>query len=74
MTCSVLWRPVNTDGKYVGTASFRDVIDRKYGFPARLSRSDIPYLEGLKDCGYDEAKILINAIYEEEIIEIFLEC
>ena len=74
MTCSVLWKPVNTDGKYVGSGRFREILDKKYGFPAKLTNSDIQYLEGVRDCGYDEVQVLIDAIYENIEIEIFLEC
>ena len=74
MSCSVLWKPVKDDGKYVGKGSFRDVLDKKYGFPATLNRLDVPYLEGMRDCGHEEAQILIDAIYIEGTIEIFLEC
>lgn len=74
MSCCVLWKPVNNTGKYVGSGSFRDILDRKYGFPSKLGWSDIPYLEGIKDCGHEEAQILIDAIRGEEQIEIFLEC
>ena len=74
MSCTVLWKPVLNDGKYVGQGSFRDILNRKYGFPAKLSPSAIPYLEGMRDSGHDEAQILIDAIYAEQEIEIFSEC
>lgn len=75
MSCSVLWRKVDPKkGKYVGSGNFRDILDKKFGFPAKLNFADIPYLEGMRDCGHEEAEILIDAIREEDVIEIFLEC
>jgi hypothetical protein len=75
MSCSVLWRKVNPKtGKYVGSGSFREILDKKFGYPSKLTYQHIPYLEGLVDCGHDEAQILIDAIHDEEHIEIFLEC
>jgi hypothetical protein len=74
VSCSVLWKPFKNEGKFVGKGSLRDILDKKYGFPAKLSHKDINYLEGMEDCGHEEARILIDAIYAEEEIEIFLEC
>lgn len=75
MSCTVMWRKVDPKkGKYVGSGSFRDILDKKFGFPAKLSYANIPYLEGIKDSGHQEAGILIDAILEEDVIEIFLEC
>ncbi len=31
MSCTLYWKPVNTDGRYVGKGSFRDILDKKYG-------------------------------------------
>lgn len=71
MSCTVLWRKFNPKkGKYVGRGSFRDILDKKYGFPAKLCQMDISYLEGMRDCGHEEAQILIDALYDEEEIEI----
>lgn len=75
MSCTVMWRRVDPkQGKYVGKGSFRDILDRKFGFPAKLTYEHITYLEGMVDCGHEEAQVLIDAIREEEQIEIFLEC
>ena len=74
MSCSVMWKPSKNDGKYVGSGSFRDILERRYGFPAILGHSNINYLEGMRDSGHNEAQILIDAINEESQIEIFLEC
>lgn len=74
MSCSVYWKPVKNDGKYVGSGRFREILHKKFGYPAILTHSSLPYLEGLEDCGHIEAKILIEAIHENETIEIFLEC
>ena len=74
MSCSVFWKPLYNSGKYVGQGAFRDILERKYTFPAELSHSDIPYLEGIKNCGHGEAHVLIDAIDEYNVIKIFLEC
>lgn len=74
MSCSVMWKPVFNDGKYVGSGSFRDILDRTFGFPAKLRNIDVKFLEGMVACGHEEAQILIDAIYKELEIEIFLEC
>jgi hypothetical protein len=74
MSCTVLWKPIINDGKYVGKGIFRDILNKKYGFPSKLNHSDIPYLEGLLDGGYYDAQTLIEAILHEDEIEIFLEC
>lgn len=74
MSCSVLWKPVKNDGTYVGKGKFRDILEKKFGFPSVLSYSDIPYLEGLFESGHEEVRILIDALRLEGKIEIFLEC
>jgi len=75
MSCSVLWRKVDPKkGEYVGRGSFRDILDRKFGFPQKLTYEHIGFLEGMVASGHEEAQILIDAIYQEEQIEIFLEC
>lgn len=74
MSCSVMWKPVSNEGNYVGGGSFRDILEKKYGFPAVLTYAHIEWLAGVRDSGYEEAQILIDAIYEKNKIEIFLEC
>ena len=50
--------------------SFRDAIGKR----GRLTRADIPYLEGWKDAGaHDAADKLIDLLYEHEEIEVYIE-
>lgn len=72
MKNDVMWRPRGDNATRVGNGRFRDILDKKFGFPHVLRISEIPYLEGLSDCGFDEAKILIDAIYSLGEIEIFI--
>lgn len=58
------------DGKYVDCSpSFRDAIGER----ERLTKGDIPYLEGWRDAGEKGADKLIDLLHEHEEIEVYIE-
>ena len=74
MSCTLMWKPTVDGGNYVGGSGLRDILERKFGYPARISNNQIPYLEGLRDSGHETAQVLIDALYEKGEIEIYVEC
>ena len=47
-------------------------LEKRYDLPTTLSDSDIPYIQGLVDCGVKDADKLIKLIERHEFIDIKL--
>jgi len=74
MTCTLYWKPVSKEHDYVNDHVLRDILEKKFGFPAQLNHTHIEYLSGLRDAGREQAFGLIDAIHEHGVIEINKEC
>lgn len=74
MSCTLCYRPVINDSISISSIKLRDILDRKFGYPKKLSFSHIEYLEALSDSNVEGADELIDAIRKYECIEVFLEC
>ena len=72
MSSSLGWLPVKPeDWEYLDT-DLKFAMRKRFGDPihTKLSAASIPYLEGLKDAGIKDAKILIKAIRKHGDIEV----
>ena len=74
MSCTLCWKPVAKHSYHISEIQLRNILDKKYGYPAKLNYGDISYLTALDDAGVNGANELINAIEKHDEIEIFLEC
>ena len=73
MGVSFTWLPYKPKtGKSWGSgSSLNSALEELFGsFPIILTQSDIPKLEGVKACGYEEISEIIQALYEYEKIKI----
>jgi len=73
MSVSFTWRPINPNkGISFGTgSSLNSALTTAFGdFPIRLTDKDIPILKGIIACGHEDLYELIEAISENDEIEI----
>lgn len=76
------WRPVNPkpEGEYVDDDFRHSVAERFWGHdgslrsdPRELDKSDLPYLQGLRDGRVQGAQAIIDAIQKHGTIEVWIE-
>ena len=73
MSQSIHYKPVMNNGIHIGGCALKNILQEKYGYPARLTAIDVSYLQGLHDAGIANAECLIEAIEKYSVIEIYLE-
>ena len=73
MIVSFTWKPYEVKkGKSFGAgSSLRKVLINNFGeFPIILTSENIKALEVIENCGFDDIRELISALYDFESIEI----
>ncbi len=75
MSITLMWKPITKESRSLPDGLKRAISRRLFETDgiAVMRESDIPYLEGLRDAGINEAEELIDIILKHEHIEIFLE-
>ncbi len=73
MSSNLIWRPVAPQPNRILPDELKFMLRKRYGNPinSALSKQDIGYLRGLKDCDVEGAQTLIDAIcnHGEIVIE-----
>jgi len=73
MGVSFTWKPTDpTEGISWGAgSSLNRALENAFGsFPATLTEKDIPKLEGIAACGFDDIHELISAILKHNSVDI----
>jgi hypothetical protein len=73
MSVSMTWQPYKpkTGKHFDGGSNLHGILERTYGsFPIILTGEDVKTLEGIKACGHDGVRDLINALYDYEKIKV----
>jgi len=76
MSANLYWRPNSPTSRvnFNGGSTLVASLQRAFGtFPIDLTEKDIPKLEGIKACGYDQLDDVIGAIYVHEAIQLTVE-
>lgn len=74
MSTSLVWQVKKKSDYRSLPCALKWIIERKWSFPCVVTVNDIPYLEGLNDCGVEGAEYLIDLIRQYEEIELNIEC
>lgn len=71
MSTHIVWQPVRS-GKGIYSVQLKSALETEYGFPLckRLSQDDIGFLRGLLAGNIKDAKVLLDAIYKYEEIDV----
>lgn len=73
MSQSLYWKPYSPTGNYVGSLELKQILCRRFTLPVRLTVLDLQYLEGLNDANINCVSELIEAIKNNQVIELYLE-
>ncbi len=73
MSVSFTWEVVGPvqEHSFACGSSLNSALEGCFGgFPMVLTREDVPKLEGVRACGYDDLDDLISAIYEHDKVRV----
>ena len=73
MSANLYWTPVNPNNKvnFSGGSTLATILTKAFGaYPVEFTEKDIPKLQGIIACGYDELEELVDVIQTHKTIEV----